>query len=64
MKNSKNYADYEIKFESHNTDIMDNTGRIVEAPEYTTNVSYTVTVTKDGQSESVTLNTLVIGKYN
>ena len=61
---AKNYADYEIKFESHNTDIMDNTGRIVEAPEYTTNVSYTVTVTKDGQSESVTLNTLVIGKYN
>ena len=61
---AKYYSDYEITFESHNQDIMDNTGRIVEAPDLTTNVSYTVTVTKDGVSESVTLNTLVIGKYN
>ncbi len=61
---AKNYSDYEIKFESHNQDIMDNEGRIIAAPDYTTNVSYTITITKDGQSESITLNTLVIGKYN
>ena len=61
---AKNYADYTITFTSHNPEIMDNTGRIIKTPEYTTNVSYTVTVSKDGKSESIELNTLVIGKYN
>ncbi len=61
---AKNYSDYEIKFESHNQDIMNNEGRIIATPEYTTNVAYTITITKDGKSESITLNTLVIGKYN
>ena len=61
---AKNFADYEIKFESHNTDILNNEGRIVGRPKYTTNVSYTITVSKDGKSQSVKLNALVPGTYN
>lgn len=61
---AKNFADYEIKFESHNPDIIDNSGRIVGRPKYTTNVSYTITVSKDGKSQSVKLNALVPGTYN
>ena len=61
---AKNFADYEIKFESHNPDILDNSGRIVSRPKYTTNVSYTITVSKDGKSQSVKLNALVPGTYN
>lgn len=61
---AKNYADYEITFVSDNPEIMDNTGRIVNKPDYTTNVSYTITITKDGKSESIKLNTLVVGLYN
>lgn len=61
---AKNYADYEITFVSDNPEIMDNTGRIVNKPDYTTNVSYTITITKDGVSESIKLNTLVVGLYN
>ena len=61
---AKNYADYEIKFESHNPDILDNTGRIISRPKFTTNVSYTITFSKDGNSQSVKLNALVLGTYN
>ena len=61
---AKNYADYTITFESSNPAILDNSGRIVAAPNYTTNVPYTVTVTKSGVSESITLNALVVGQYN
>ena len=61
---AKNYSDYTITFTSNNPEIVDNTGRVVKAPDYTTNVSYTITVTKGGESQSVTLNSLIIGKYN
>ena len=61
---AKNYSDYTITFTSNNPEILDNSGRIVKAPDYTTNVSYTITVTKEGTSESITLNSLVIGRYN
>lgn len=61
---AKNYSDYTITFTSNNPEIIDNTGRVVKVPDYTTNVSYTITVTKGGESQSVTLNSLVIGKYN
>ena len=61
---AKNYSDYEIKFDSHNPDILNNEGRIVSRPKYTTNVSYTITVSKDGKSQSVKLNALVPGTYN
>ena len=61
---AKNYSDYEIKFESSNPSILDNTGRVVKTPEYTTNVSYKVIVTKGTDVQELTLNTLVIGQYN
>ena len=61
---AKNYSDYTITFTSNNPEIIDNTGRVVKAPDYTTNVSYTITVTKGNETQSVTLNSLVIGKYN
>ena len=62
---AKNYANYTIKFESSNTNILDNGGRVKNAPNYTTNVTYKVTVTDgSGNSESITLNALVPGKYN
>ena len=57
------YSDYEIKFESHNPEIMDNHGRIIAQPDQTTSVSYTITVTKDGVSESVTLSSMIKGLY-
>ena len=57
------YADYEITFESHNPDIIDNNGRVIAQPSETTCVSYTITLTKDGVSESVTLSSMVKGLY-
>jgi hypothetical protein len=57
------YSDYEIKFKSHNPEILDNNGRIVKQPDQTTCVSYTITITKDGVSESVTLSSIVKGLY-
>ena len=58
------YADYEITFESHNPDIIDNNGRVIAQPSETTCVSYTITLTKDGVSESVTLSSMVKGLYD
>ena len=57
------YSDYQIKFESHNPEILDNNGRIVKQPDATTTVSYTITVTKDGSSKSVTLSSIIQGLY-
>ena len=57
------YSGYEISFKSHNTNILDNTGRIINHPDETTCVSYTVTITKDGVSKSITLSSMVKGKY-
>ncbi|MFA6842797.1 MAG: Ig-like domain-containing protein [Bacilli bacterium] len=60
---AKNYSDYTITFASSNTAVLDNSGRVVgDGPELTTSVPYTVTVTKDGVSESMTLNTVIIGQ--
>ncbi|MDD4212933.1 MAG: Ig-like domain-containing protein [Bacilli bacterium] len=60
----KNYSDYTVTFTSSHPEILDNSGRIVSAPNYTTNVTYTITVKKGETQESITLNTLVVGKYN
>lgn len=60
---AKEYSDYEITFTSHNPEIMDNTGRIINAPDYTTNITYTITIAKDGVTEEVTLNALVPGRF-
>jgi hypothetical protein len=47
-----------------NAEILDNTGRILHVPAYTTNVSYKVTVTKGEFSQSIVLNALVKGSAN
>ena len=61
---AKNYSDYTIEFISGNQEILDNTGRVVKAPEYSTNVPYQVKVTKGDQVETITLNVYVPGQYN
>ena len=58
---AKNFAEYQIEFISNNPDIIDNTGRIINAPETTQMVSYTIRVTKDGNTEEVTLNSVIPG---
>ena len=60
---AKNYSDYTITFTSNNPDIIDNTGRVVNRPKYTTNVSYTITVAKGTETASMTLHSLVIGEF-
>jgi N-acetylmuramoyl-L-alanine amidase CwlA len=57
------YSDYEITFESHNPEILDNNGRIIKQPSETTCVTYTLTFTKDGNSQSITLGSMVQGLY-
>lgn len=50
-----------ITFKSNNTDIVDNTGRVFNAPKVTTTVSYEVTVEIGGASKSITLYSVVPG---
>ena len=59
----KNFSDYEIEFISNNTEIIDNTGRVISAPVETTNVTYTIKVTKGSTTHEITLNALVPGQY-
>ena len=56
---------YAISFESHNPDVLDNHGRIITNPRYTTSVSYTVTVKNNttGVEESATYSSIVKGIY-
>ena len=58
------YADYTITFVSHNLDILANNGRIISRPKHSTTVSYTITVTKNNVSQSITLSSVVPGIYN
>ena len=55
------YEGVEISFKSNNPTIVDETGRIVNAPAKTTTVSYEVTVTLGGVSKTITLYTIVPG---
>ena len=57
------YAGYEVSIVSNNPDIVDNDGRVVKQPNATTCVTYTITFTKDGQSQSMTLSSMVKGRY-
>ena len=54
-----------VKFEmvSNNPDIVDNQGRVVNVPTYTTAVSYTVTITNGDKVETITLGSIVPGIY-
>ena len=57
------FGDYKVEFKSNNPDIIDNNGRVIKQPEKTTCVTYTITVTKGGNSESITLSSIVPGMY-
>lgn len=57
---AKYYSGYTITFTSNNPDIIDNTGRVVgKGPSTATTVTYTITVTKGGETKSITLTSLV-----
>ena len=61
----KNYKDYTITFTSSNPDVLDNTGRVVgNGPRATTQVNYTITVTKGNETASQECSVLVIGTRN
>ena len=57
------YAGYEVSITSDNTDIVNRYGRITKQPNETTCVTYTITFTKDGESKSITLASMVKGLY-
>ena len=61
---AKNYADYTITFTSNNPDVIDNEGRVVGSGPYkTTEVSYTITITKGTETKSATVYSVVQGSY-
>lgn len=51
----------EISFESHNPDLVDHTGRVIQMPDQAQTVSYTVTVTLNGVETSRTFYTYLPG---
>ena len=57
------YSDYEMEFVSNNPDIINEHGRVIEAPKFGTSVTYTVNITKDGKTETITLASMVPGIY-
>lgn len=57
----KDYSDVTISMKSNNPDIVDNTGRVINAPTITTTVSYEVTVSCGGESKTITLYSVVPG---
>ena len=58
-------SDYEVTFTSSNTDLVDNYGRIISIPRYSTSVSYTVTITNKTTHEvtTETFCTIIHGQY-
>ncbi|HEY8405876.1 MAG TPA: N-acetylmuramoyl-L-alanine amidase, partial [Acholeplasma sp.] len=58
---AKEFSNAQISMVSNNPDILDNTGRIISIPQYSQTVSYTVTVTYGGQTQSRTFSTFVPG---
>ena len=57
----KNYSGAKITMKSNNPEIVDNTGRVVNAPLTTCQVSYDVTVELDGVSKTITLYSVIPG---
>lgn len=55
------YPDAEISLTSNNPEYLDNTGRIIQIPQRAMTVSYTITVTNDGITESRTFYTYLPG---
>ena len=58
------FNDYNITVVSNNPEIVNHRGRVINRPYLTTSVSYTVTIEKDGNVQTITLYSLVEGKYN
>ena len=58
---AKNFSDYTITFESSNTDLIDNNGRLLKKVKYTTHVPYTITVSNGTVTESITLTATIKG---
>lgn len=50
---------YTLSFESGNTEYVNASGRVIKTSPVSKNVSYTITVEKDGTKESVTLNSVI-----
>ena len=57
----KNYSDAKITMKSNNPEIVDNTGRVINPPLTTCQVSYDVTVELDGVSKTITLYSVIPG---
>ena len=57
----KNYSAAKITMKSNNPDIVDNTGRVINAPATTTTVSYEVTVELNGETRTITLSSIIPG---
>ena len=57
----KNYPDAKITMESNNSDIVDDTGRVINPPRTTTQVSYDITVTIGSTSKTITLYSIIPG---
>ncbi len=55
------YPNAIITFESHNSEYLDNTGRIIQMPDEALTVSYTITINIDGVTESRTFYTYLPG---
>lgn len=57
----KNFSDYSISFESHDTDYVDHSGRVINMPDRGLSVSYTVTVSNGSTNQSRTFYTYLPG---
>ena len=57
------FSDAEISFTSNNTNIVNENGRVVAQPNETTCVTYTITITNGGETETITLASMVKGLY-
>lgn len=60
-KVATHFADAQISMLSSNPALIDNAGRVIAMPQYTTTVSYTVTIVLDGVTTSRTFNVYVPG---
>lgn len=56
------YKDYQVTLTYEPTEAMDSNGRLNRANS-STNVTYTITVTKGGQSSAITMSSMVPGSY-
>lgn len=59
---AKNHPTAIITFQSHNPRYLDDTGRVLELPILGTTVSYTITISENGNMVSRTFNTYLPGK--